>query len=765
MFSRLVAVISCIALVFLLFPGVRAQAVENQVSVTATVPAKPAHFQASLSLANSGQTFSQNTDLSYSLTYGSRLTFAAGLTIEANWSQGTIEGSSTPLVDTLEYGIGSASNAHNATPPVVDTVNRKITWTISTFPANTVDKTVTFRLKTTSAYTSSRKVSFTVSGRVLSQGTQTTDATMTKDYAYTAPTTTPTPAASPTPTPLPKPPSFQSVAIRSVASTEATIAVQTSTPTTLTLRYGTAPNKLENTTRVLTAQTLHQLLLAELSEDTQYYFAISATDASGMTATSDIFTFKTAKTSEAPKTEKTTVNIQSKEILLSNRMLRTTMGINEAVAVLPTDSAYSFSFAMKNPEAIKTIDVNLRNKFILGIHTVIEEVQAASEGTNVQEIAPGVYSATLKSPSVPGTYELFLRIHDYHGNITEEKIADIHASQPVTVREAGTESLIENARVFLFRYNERTGVYEPVLEQGLGIKNPSFSEPDGTVPAVLPLGRYRAEVNVLGYNQTSFDFDISPKSDYPTIHLEKTGFSLMNAIQYYFLIAVDSAHATRGYITNLSTSNRFFDLVAFLSLIILLAVTLLTFSLRTHIPLIRLPRYLVFHIRKLLPHTSVSMHMYGTVVDDATHSPVTQADVYIIDADKNVIADQTSTNKAGAFFSDKLGEAHYTVQVMKKGYEPSPALDYPLADGVPEQFTIGLHKSGKLEQSIRENVSWAVENVIGFFFELLLIASLVFEILFGYALGWQKVAPFLLVSLLNLLLWLVYLRHFFVSKS
>jgi len=76
-----------------------------------------------------------------------------------------------------------------------------------------------------------------------------------------------------------------------------------------------------------------------------------------------------------------------------------------------------------------------------------------------------------------------------------------------------------------------------------------------------------------------------------------------------------------------------------------------------------------------------------------------------------------------------------------------------------------LHKSETVEQSIRENVFWAAENVMGFAFELLLIASLVFEILFGYALSWQKVIPFLLISLANLILWLFYLRHIFANKA
>ncbi len=158
------------------------------------------------------------------------------------------------------------------------------------------------------------------------------------------------------------------------------------------------------------------------------------------------------------------------------------------------------------------------------------------------------------------------------------------------------------------------------------------------------------------------------------------------------------------------------------------------------------------------------MHIHGIVVDATSHSPITQADVYIIDADKKMIVEKTLTNKAGAFFTSSLPSGHYTVRIMKKGHEPSESLEYPLPDGVPEKFTISLLKSETLQQSIRENISWAAENVGGFLFELLLIASLIFEILFGYTLGWQRVIPFLLISLANLFLWLIFLRHFLSRK-
>jgi hypothetical protein len=121
---------------------------DNQIKITATVPSQVSSLPISIESVTTGSQFSQNTTLDYKITYGSLASSAIPLTIQAQWSQGTIEGSPTPSVDIVDYVIGSASDAYGGATAIVDTVNNTITWTIPSFPGNTVDQTVTFSLKT-----------------------------------------------------------------------------------------------------------------------------------------------------------------------------------------------------------------------------------------------------------------------------------------------------------------------------------------------------------------------------------------------------------------------------------------------------------------------------------------------------------------------------------------------------------------------------------------------------------------------------------------
>jgi len=51
-----------------------------------------------------------------------------------------------------------------------------------------------------------------------------------------------------------------------------------------------------------------------------------------------------------------------------------------------------------------------------------------------------------------------------------------------------------------------------------------------------------------------------------------------------------------------------------------------------------------------------------------------------------------------------------------------------------------------------------IDNSLGFIFSIVLANSIFFEILLGYSQGWLKVLPFLILSLLNFIIWLMFLR-------
>ncbi len=130
-------------------------------TVTATVPAKADDFSSTLSNDDAGITHGKDEEITYVITYGSSISYSSSVVIEASWSRGTLEGDQYPSLDVASYVAGSASDAEGGYSPIIDTINRKITWNIGTLAGNSSDKTVTFKLKTTSSVSSARKVTFT----------------------------------------------------------------------------------------------------------------------------------------------------------------------------------------------------------------------------------------------------------------------------------------------------------------------------------------------------------------------------------------------------------------------------------------------------------------------------------------------------------------------------------------------------------------------------------------------------------------------------
>ena len=92
----------------------------------------------------------------------------------------------------------------------------------------------------------------------------------------------------------------------------------------------------------------------------------------------------------------------------------------------------------------------------------------------------------------------------------------------------------------------------------------------------------------------------------------------------------------------------------------------------------------------------------------------------------------------------------------KAGFHPAPLIPY--AEKTNLKFKINLHKSGLIQDSLEKAKSFT-EDAFGMAFELLLLSSLIFELLFVNTFGILKTAPFLALSFLNIVLWLMHLTH------
>lgn len=771
-------------------------AFSTELDLSVTVPSKATDFELAVS-SDASAAVNQYETITYEITYGSNLDYADSLEIQAEWSQGTIEGESTPTVDVAEYVISSATNAYNSTPAVIDLVNRTITWNISSFPANTTNQTVSFQLKTTANYTGSKQVAFTISSRLTNDDMTTSDKTVTNYYEYDSsitpsptpsPTPTPTPIASPTSTPTPttsptssitptptagptatttpsptptttpKAAVFEEITIRSLTSDTVRIYSRTNQETTAKIFYEEKIYNLSSSQTSLSLLSEHEFLIEELKPETVYYFKITVTNKNKLSSTSDIFTFKTPALSKLPEVENQSVIITSNNNVLASPVIE---GLSvkqpNATVVIPKNTVYEFKFALKKYQKLKEIKAVLRSKNVLGVSTFTEVADASIILTNITEIEAGVFVGKLKSPSQPGTYEIIARIIDTNGNITEQKIADIKVSKPLSVFDQNNNP-IEAARLLLYLYNIRTGEFKQISQDNMPIKNPSFSNSKGEFPVVLPNGIYKAEVLAIGHEKTSQNFVLSFQggNDYPQLKLKNQGFNLLTIIEYYWAALNDFLAVTASYITQVTASVRFFQLTSVFIIITSIALSWLSISLRAHIPLIYLYWYPFSEIKNKLTKLKFNKYYYGIVTEENGFGQ-SKALVYLIDADKNKIISKTMTNYLGEFFLKKSPAKNYKILVSKNGFEIKPFFEYSfesLEKG--EKLVLSINRLDQPKNSFVNFLEQLFEKTAELSFSTLLTISLVFEILLAVEYGMDKSIPFIVISVLNIYLWSFY---------
>ena len=750
----------------------------DQIQVSASVDPHISDLPIAIESTTAGSDFPEYTTLGYKITYGSLTASSFPITIQAQWSKGTISGSPTPSIDLLDYVIGSASNAYGSTPAVVDTINQTITWTIPSFPANTVGQTVNFALKTNNSYTGTEIVNFDVSARSISGSTVTPDQTVSQTYLYDSsleptpsPTMAPTPTSEPsttttttsttttatttTPTAAPTPNlSFSTISIESLSKNQAQIAVSTNNNSTVTIQYGTTLKTLTQSVTSSLPMLSSLLTLSSLDPNTDYYYRVTAKDAYGNIIKSDIFTFTTAVASEAPSANLQSLIVTSNNSILLNPQILT--GGNAYSLVIPQSSIFEIHFSLIKYTQVKSIQVIIENKNVLGASTFAPE-DAASNFVDLVETQPGVYTGRLLSQKTPGVYELYVKIIDYNGNITFQKMADVIVVPKFRIIEKGTNNPIENARILFYLYNPTTKIYDIISPEMLPINNPSFSQPDGLVSIVLPRGKYKVNVSAINYDSKTVEFEIGQNSgNYPTIYLQGQSFSLTNYIDFFGTTFSDYLSSSQKYLIEVSASSRLFALLESLTLLGFVFLAFLSFSAKTHISLFYIP-YFFFHKLKQIFLKENSL-IIGKVYDDIAQLPVSRALVYIVDAKKNNVLATLKTNRLGEFYCKKFDSVEkIKISVMKKGFITGSVVEYSKKALSEMPITINIEKDDEYKKSVIEIVIFALEYILGAFGEFLLVFTVILEIFFIPPLGIMRVLPFLILSVFNVVLLILYL--------
>lgn len=728
----------------------------DQLQVSATVPAQPSDYITHITRVIpplESTIISEGFESTYQIRYGTFLTYPTTITVEASWTQGTIENQSSPTIELLDYVVGSGQDAYNSSPPVIDSVNRKITWEINAFPGNLDYETVKFRLITLNNYSEQNKVNYSVSSRIFFPGGVTSYSTLASTYKHSvAPPSNITP--SPTPSPIPKPPVIEKIGVTEITQDQATIYVWTNTETSKTIIYGTDIHMTDKKSVDANFGKGANIKISGLIPSTKYYYKVYVTDRNGKKAESDIYTFTTANLSNP-----LLANPLSLVVTSGNTILTSLGDQKNDFLVIPIGSPFQFKFAMLDKISANAVGADLKNKNILGIFSFNNNAQATSDSTTLIETEKGVYSGTLTTGKKPGSYVLFVKINDKNGNLKEQRLAEIKIINKFTVISNSNNKPIEGARVFFYIYNPGTKTYQVVPSNFINHGNPQLTNAFGQLDMALPQGKYKAEVSDLRHNSKTVEFEIGPgkNQEFPKVILEKTGFTLLNFFDYYKNVINEVfIYNTQLYSEALTGSPRFFDLVSMFSLAAVLILTLFAFSKRHRIPITYIPSYFYYLVDR---HDRNEKYIHGVVYDEEDH-PVPGANVYLTDKKNEEIISHTKTNKYGEFFF-RRGKSQYLLMAMAKNYVNSPVFAYHPRKHL--KFKINLRKQ-ETGLNLLGKVNHYFGHVLGISFEVLLLGSFILEILFLNSFGVAKTLPFLMISIFNLSLWILHLHNKSHSK-
>lgn len=720
-----------------------AQTTQRNLSVEVIIPPSITAYQFNFQSKND-QVVHQGDTLTYEITYGASESagLATNTTIVVNYSSDK----SPDNAYLVDYVIGSATSAYGGVQPVVDLQNRTITWTIPNLPAGVIDQKVRFQLQTNSSYTEQKSLQF-VSRASLSNPYATFPAQyVSHEYLYipskasAQPTTTGLPQQTPTPTPISSS-QFRllDATITNLSSTKATLVITTNQASRATINYGISPAALSRSVEDASLQLTHELTIPNLIPNTPYYFKVTVTNSAGRKITSDIFTFTTPKvTGDLSFAGNDAITITSGGNILLSRILTSQSDL--PYILLPTNTSYTatYTFDTMPPASELMLIISSEN----GIERQVQ-MSALDDYT---------YTAALRT-AAPGIYQILLVQKDYKGNVVSRNVSYIKVVQPLRVFENGSGINIGDARVYLSHYDIVKKIFVPIRPGGnISIHNPLYTDKNGEVSFLLPFGTYRVEASALNYKTKAVTFTLGPKDgqEYPQIGLDK---ELLN-ISYLFNVFRDSLFDFSDWslnrIDSVAQSIRFYSLTAYATMIGLILLGFLLFTQRTNISYDRLVPYVLFHLYVLVKKHKAA-YIRGIVVN-AENQPINDAQIEIVNITNATVLAHTTTDKQGRFQIRNDFHSDFIKCITSKDGYPVTEVIVPTNDQKLIQITL------RKDNRTHHQATSILKEISGGFFEVILITCLVLELLYIESFGVMRTLPFIMLSFLNLILWIFYQR-------
>lgn len=731
----------------------------SSVNVSATVPTASSYYHVGLNSSVTGQQ-SQLETANYTLSYRTDTITDTDITVQATWTQGTIDGTVTPSVDVAEYVAGSASTAFGGAEPIIDPVARTITWNITSLAAADGEQTVAFSLSTTQNFKGSETVTYDVSVAITDPAVS-LPATITETYKYLSPPSSgggsqPTPTAtpseststSPTPSPIPSsspspvPAEVVNVLIPTVSDTSITITVQLSTPNQVELFYGTEVNNLSKKLTSLETSDTHTIVLTGLEAGTRYYFRFRTTGSNGTSITSDIYSLETS-TQPLIGTDLATSSFYFSGIPLSSNADNDQIGS----LILPVNQSYQL--VVRFPE-----DVLLKSFRVSVLYNEIQSIGSAYQVPFIN-IGNNTYVVTINALSPEGRYTVMYDIEDYLGNKQSITAGTIKVVKAMTILDAESKDPVENVLVELERYNEQLSVYELLDLQSFSDIKEWRSDQTGILKIALPHGKYRFTVSAPSYKKQTFEYEIGEQTDeYPQVLLDRENLFLLGRIKYFYHSLNTVRENLNPILNRIVTSKTIYTIVSFLLMIFLSVGLVVSLSAKTHISVYKLPSYILLRLKNFGIKKNSETILQGKVVSSETLRPISRADIALMDTSNSVIA--TTTTTSNGYFHILLPSSPSSILVTEPGFLPNT---YHVPENPGTDTLLFKLNNKQTFLKAETKVSAVFKFITSSLFEILLLSFCAAQFFFAQHFGLFSVIPFIILSLINLIIWTTFLSN------